>query len=94
MIALMQIDLPEPVVPAISRCGILLKSVMTGRPSKLRPSARGSTPRTRSHSRDSSSSRSVTTRGVGLGTSTPTAALPGIAATVRQCRRWASSRKT
>ena len=34
-------DLPEPVVPAISRCGILARSAMKGSPPMVLPSASG-----------------------------------------------------
>ena len=74
-------DLPVPVAPAMSRCGILARSATIGLPSMSRPSTSGSMPREPSHSGDSSSSRSVTMRALGFGTSTPTAPLPGIGAT-------------
>ena len=44
MIVLMQTDLPEPVAPAISTCGILVRSATTGLPETSRPSAIGSPP--------------------------------------------------
>ncbi len=95
MMVLMHTDLPEPVAPAISRCGIFSRSAMIGWPSRLRPSAIGSVARDRSHSAVSSSSRNVTTLAVGLGTSTPTAALPGIGATIRiDGARMASARSS
>ena len=37
----MQTDLPDPVVPAISKCGIELKSPITGIPEILLPNAIG-----------------------------------------------------
>jgi len=42
MIVFTQTDLPEPVAPAISRCGIFARSVTTGCPSRSFPSATGS----------------------------------------------------
>ena len=87
MIVLIATDFPEPVAPAISRCGILVRSAITGFPSRSRPSTIGSTAREVSHSGASSSSRSVTIRAVGLGISTPTAPLPGIGATRMDCAR-------
>ena len=81
MMVLMVTDLPVPVAPAISRCGILARSATTGLPSRSRPSAIGSAARPRPQSADSISSRRVTIRAIGLGTSTPTAPLPGIGAT-------------
>ena len=38
----MATDLPEPVVPATSRCGILARSTMTGSPPMVLPSAMAS----------------------------------------------------
>ncbi len=37
----MQTDLPDPVVPAINRCGIEVKSPMSGIPEILLPNAIG-----------------------------------------------------
>ena len=37
----MQTDLPEPVVPAINKCGIVLKSPLIGSPDILFPKAIG-----------------------------------------------------
>ena len=54
---------------------------MTGRPSRSRPSATGSSRSSAVHCSSSSSSRSTTTRDFGLGTSTPTMSRPGIRAT-------------
>ena len=82
MMVLMVTDLPVPVAPAISRCGILARSATTGFPSRSRPSAIGSAARPPAPTPPiSSSSRRVTIRAIGLGTSTPTAPLPGIGAT-------------
>ena len=74
-------DLPVPVAPAISRWGILARSAITGLPSRSRPSTTGRMAFDRSHSSASSISRSVTIRGDGFGTSTPTAPRPGMGAT-------------
>ncbi|CFN76627.1 Uncharacterised protein [Bordetella pertussis] len=41
--ALMPTDLPEPVVPATSKCGILARSATTGLPAMSLPSAMVST---------------------------------------------------
>ena len=41
-IALMPTDLPEPVVPAISRCGMRARSATTGTPPMSLPSASAS----------------------------------------------------
>ena len=40
--ALMPTDLPEPVVPAISKWGIRARSATDGSPPMVSPSARGS----------------------------------------------------
>ena len=42
MMVFTQTDLPEPVAPAMSRCGIFARSAMTGFPSRSLPSAMGS----------------------------------------------------
>ena len=80
-IVLMHPDFPEPVVPAISRCGIRARSVQTGAPEMSFPSqtASGLAPAGRS----SKMSPSVTRFGVRFGSSTPTACLPGIGARIR-----------
>ncbi len=83
MIVLTQTDLPEPVAPAISRCGIFARSAMTGFPSRSLPSAIGSAARADLKSGCSISSRNPTISGVGFGTSTPTAPRPGMGATIR-----------
>ena len=41
IIVLMQTDFPEPVVPAINKCGILVRSPMIGIPEILLPRAIG-----------------------------------------------------
>ena len=38
---LMQTDLPEPVAPAMSKCGIFVRSEMSGRPLTSLPKAIG-----------------------------------------------------
>ena len=77
----MQPDLPEPVVPAISRCGMRARSVQTELPEMSLPSQTLSglaVP-----GRSSKMSPRVTMRGLRFGTSTPTACLPGIGARIR-----------
>ena len=44
MKVLIPTDLPEPVVPAISRCGMRARSAMTGAPPMSLPSTSGSFP--------------------------------------------------
>ena len=54
---LMATDLPDPVVPAISKCGIRARSAMTGVPPISLPSTKDSFDVVRSKSFDDSSSR-------------------------------------
>jgi hypothetical protein len=77
----MQPDLPEPVVPAISRCGMRARSVQTALPEMSLPSQTLSGLAVAG--RSSKMSPSVTIRGLRFGTSTPTACLPGIGARMR-----------
>src|SRR5205807_1253661 len=83
MIVLMHTDLPEPVAPAISRWGIFARSATTGSPSRFLPRAMGRTRLLRWYSSPSTRSRMCTMRGMGFGTSIPTAAFPGMGATMR-----------
>ena len=82
-IELTQTDLPEPVVPAISRCGILAISVMTISPEISRPSTAVSLLLALRNLSESISSRMETMLTTLFGTSIPTAALPGIGASMR-----------
>ena len=77
----MQPDFPEPVVPAIRRCGIRARSVHTAFPEMSFPSQTESG--LAEPGRLSKMSPSVTMRGERFGTSTPTACLPGIGARMR-----------
>ena len=77
----MQPDLPEPVVPAISRCGIRARSVQTAFPEMSLPSQTESGLAVAG--RSSKMSPRVTMFGEWFGTSTPTACLPGIGARMR-----------
>ena len=80
---LMQVDLPAPVAPAISMCGILARFATTVRPSTSlpRPTTIGwwspAATGERSTSPSDTISRSV------LGISTPIADLPGIGDRIR-----------
>ena len=77
----MQPDLPEPVVPAMRICGMRARSACTDAPEMSLPSHTES-----GLAVDGSSSKmspSVTMFGDRLGTSTPTACLPGIGARMR-----------
>ena len=77
----MQPDLPEPVVPAISRCGMRARSVQTAAPEMSLPSHTESGEAVAG--RSSKMSPSVTRFGERFGSSTPTACLPGIGARMR-----------
>jgi len=88
MIEFMQTDLPDPVAPAISRWGIFARSETSGLPDTSRPSAIGSSAFASTQSSLSSSSRIPTGVGCMFGTSTPTAAFPGMGASMRtDCAR-------
>src|SRR5918999_696307 len=75
-IVLMQPDFPEPVVPAMRMCGMRARSAQTDAPEMSFPSQTESGLAFWGSS--SKMSPSVTTLGARLGTSTPTACLPGI----------------
>ena len=83
MMALMQTDLPEPVAPAMSRWGILARSETSGLPLTSLPRAMGRSALALAQSSDSMISRRPTSIRFWLGTSTPTAALPGMGAMMR-----------
>ena len=80
---LMQTDLPEPVAPAMSKCGILVRSETNGLPLTSLPRAMGSSRFSSFQIELSRISRSPTGVDFWLGTSTPTAALPGMGARMR-----------
>ena len=73
-------DLPEPVVPAISRWGILARSAITGSPPMVLPSASVSGARDFSYSALANSSRRYTVSRCWLGSSMPMTLRPGITA--------------
>lgn len=81
--ALTPTDLPEPVVPATSRCGIFARSVMIGRPPMSWPRASGTVDLCSSYSGDDSTSEKRTICRSSLGISMPTVVLPGITSTTR-----------
>ena len=76
-------DLPEPVVPAIKRCGIFARFAMTERPEISLPTAKVSGSVDFFHSGDSSTPRSLTSAERAFGISTPTERVPGIGASIR-----------
>ena len=78
--------LPEPVAPAISRWGILARSTAIALPATSRPSANVSVEPEPRKSTSSRIRRSATTLNSLLGTSMPTALLPGIGASIRMLR--------
>ena len=77
----MQPDLPDPVVPAMSRCGMRARSVQIALPEMSLPSQTESGLAVAG--RSPKMSPSVTSFGDRFGTSTPTACLPGIGARMR-----------
>jgi len=81
--ALRKTLLPEPVVPAMSRWGIRVRSAMTGIPVMSSPSAMGSRCFAWAKASLSTASRRVTASRSALGISIPMAALPGMGATMR-----------
>ena len=81
--ALTPTDLPDPVVPATSRWGILPRSATTGSPEMSWPSARVRGERDWSKAREDSTSRKFTISRSSLGISIPTTDLPGITSTTR-----------
>ena len=82
IIVLMQTDFPEPVDPATKRWGILAISATTVFPAMSFPTATVILDLLCWNSDDSSRSRSITAVVSLLGTSIPTAALPGIGASI------------
>src|SRR5438270_7983721 len=78
-IVLMQPDFPDPVVPAIRRCGMRARSVHTAVPEMSLPSQTASGDAVAG--RSSKMSPSVTRFGWRFGSSTPTACFPGLAVT-------------
>src|SRR5690606_18427504 len=83
IMALTPTDLPEPVVPATSRWGILARSVMTGLPPMSWPRARVTGDLASSYWDDDSTSEKRTIWRFSLGISIPTVVLPGITSTTR-----------
>ena len=80
--------LPDPVAPAMSRCGILARSTALATPATSRPSANVSFDSEAVNSTSSSTRRSGTALKSLLGTSMPTALLPAMGASIR--REWAA----
>ena len=74
-------DLPEPVVPATSRCGMRARSAITASPPIVLPRQRGSLCFETSKSSEPRSSRRYTVSRVSFGSSMPIALRPGITAT-------------
>ncbi len=82
IIELMQTLLPEPVAPAIRRCGIPLRSATILFPEMSFPTTKVSLDSEFANSGESISSRTRTVAGLSFSTSIPTAALPGIGASI------------
>ena len=95
MSVLMQTLFPDPVAPAIRRCGIRSSEVAKGTPATSFPSARGSASRESWNAAEEMISRSETVAFMRFGISIPTAALPGMGATIRiRCAFSASARSS
>ena len=86
MSALTMTLLPEPVAPAMSRCGILARSTACALPATSRPRAKVSVEPEALKSTSSRIRRKATTLKSALGISMPTALLPGIGASIRSER--------
>ena len=80
---LMPLDLPAPVAPAISRCGVVARLRNTARPAMSLPMATSSGWVAVFASGDARMSPRLTSWRVWLGTSTPIAERPGIGARMR-----------
>ena len=76
-------DLPEPVVPAISACGIFAKSATTGSPAISLPSDKVSGDLELSYFSERSISLKNTISRCSLGISIPIVGRPGITSTTR-----------
>ena len=83
IIVLIHTDLPEPVAPAISTCGIFAISEIIIWPPMSRPAANAIFDSVFLNSLDSISSLKYTAVDSLLGTSIPTADFPGIGASIR-----------
>ena len=86
MSALTMTLLPEPVAPAMSRCGILARSTAWALPATSRPSANVSVEPDALKSTSSRIRRRATMLKSAFGISMPTALLPGIGASMRRER--------
>src|ERR1700688_3574313 len=81
--ALIPTDLPDPVVPAINKCGMRARSATMGTPPMSFPKASASGELTSSYGLDLMISPSVTISRFSLGISKPTTDLPGMISTTR-----------
>ena len=77
-------DLPEPVVPATSRWGILARSAVTGSPRTSTPRQSGSAALNSLHARLSAKLAKSTVSGVSAGISSHTELLPGTGSTLTE----------
>ena len=87
-------DLPAPVAPAMSMCGMARKSAATACPETSCPRPRRRPPFSLLKASDSIMSRRETTDGSSLGTSMPTKPLPGIGAWMRMLRAESASARS
>ena len=83
MIPLIQTDLPEPVAPATSKCGVLSISNQTACPIMFFPKIASNLELSFDFGTDSMTSRKPTVVIFSFGSSIPTVDLPGIGASIR-----------
>ncbi len=83
MIELMHTLLPDPVAPAMSRCGMAPRSTVTAPPDTSRPRGMRRKPFSFRYASDSNTPRSETIDTLLLGTSMPTMGRPGTGASMR-----------
>ena len=86
--------LPAPVAPATSRCGIVLRSAVTGAPKMSLPNARVSFERALLNALLMTTSLIDTVSRDRLGTSIPTTDLPGSGATMRRLTALSASARS
>jgi hypothetical protein len=81
--ALMHTLFPDPVAPAISKCGIAVRSTATAEPDTSRPRGMRRSPFCLRYVSDSNTPRKETSETWLLGTSMPTMGRPGTGASMR-----------
>ena len=90
MSELRQTDLPWPVAPATSMCGMEARSATSSLPAASLPKRSGSSPLAVRQASDSMISRKEMPAGARFGTSMPIASSPGIGASMRSDFAWSA----